>query len=171
MPDLLTHYVISYLIASRLFRPKYALIIAVAGLLPDVDALFRLHRWFTHSIVITAVVVIAITLITYTAHRKLLAPILTVSTLYLLHIIMDLFTAPTPILWPVISKQYMINAGLNGIISTNEVGMKPYTKITVSEVDFIPKTSIDGPIISTTGIIISLGAIALILAENIKRKQ
>ena len=51
MPDLLTHYAVSYLVASRIVKPEYALFIALIGLLPDVDALLRTRRWVIHSII------------------------------------------------------------------------------------------------------------------------
>ena len=51
MPDALAHYAVSYLVASRVTKHKYALFIALIGLLPDIDVLLRVHRWVTHSIV------------------------------------------------------------------------------------------------------------------------
>jgi hypothetical protein len=49
MPDLLTHYMASYLVARALVGPRRALLLAFVGLLPDVDALLLVHRWVTHS--------------------------------------------------------------------------------------------------------------------------
>ncbi len=50
MPDLLTHYMASYLVARALVGPRRALLLAFVGLLPDVDALLLVHRWVTHSV-------------------------------------------------------------------------------------------------------------------------
>ncbi|MGC8983278.1 MAG: hypothetical protein ACP5KA_05990, partial [Desulfurococcaceae archaeon] len=52
MPDLATHYALSYLVASRALSRREALLVAFIGLLPDVDALLRIHRWVTHSLVL-----------------------------------------------------------------------------------------------------------------------
>ncbi len=51
MPDILAHYAINYLVASRTVKSRYALIIALIGLLSDLDVLLRIHRWVTHSII------------------------------------------------------------------------------------------------------------------------
>jgi len=44
MPDLLTHYATSLLIATRALPLRHALLFALVGLLPDVDALLKIHR-------------------------------------------------------------------------------------------------------------------------------
>ena len=170
MPDLLTHYVVSYLIASRLFRFRYALALALVGLLPDVDALLRIHRWVTHSLVLTAVVTTAIILPALCLSFKYLSYLLTAIALYSLHLVMDLLTAPTPILWPLVNKEYMINLGLDGSISSEGISIKPYAEVIVTDADFTPKPTIDGPIASTTGLIISIAIIALTLIEWLRIK-
>jgi len=147
--------VVSYLIASRLFRFRYALALALVGLLPDVDALLRIHRWVTHSLVLTAVVTTAIIL-----------PALCLSFKYLSY----LLTAPTPILWPLTSKEYMLSLGLDGSVSSEGLSIKPYAEVIVTDADFTPKPTIDGPIASTTGLIISIAIIALTLIEWLRIK-
>jgi len=171
VPDLLTHYVVSYLIASRLFRSRYALVLALVGLLPDVDALLRIHRWVTHSLVLTALVATAIVLPAICLSFKYLNYLITAVALYSLHLVMDILTAPTPILWPLVNKEYMLSLGLDGIVSSEGVGVKPYAEIVVTDVDFTPKPVIDGPIVSTTGIIISIAIIALTLIEWLRRRH
>ena len=84
---------------------------------------------------------------------------------------MDLLTAPTPILWPLVNKEYMLSLGIDGIVSSEGIGVKPYTEIVVTNVDFTPKPVIDGPIVSTTGIIISMAIIALTLIEWLRRRH
>lgn len=170
MPDLLTHYVVSYLIASRLFKSRYALALALVGLLPDVDALLRIHRWITHSLVLTAVVATAIILPTLCLSCKYLSYVVTASVLYSLHLVMDLFTAPTPILWPLINKEYMLSLGVDGVISCEGIGVKPYAELVVSDVDFTPKPVIDGPIVSMTGLVLSVAVVTLILVEWLRGK-
>ena len=51
MPDALAHYAVSYLVASKVTKPKYSLLRALIGLLPDIDVPLRVHRWVTHSVV------------------------------------------------------------------------------------------------------------------------
>jgi membrane-bound metal-dependent hydrolase YbcI (DUF457 family) len=52
MPDALTHYASSYLVSRAALKPERAALAALAGLLPDLDALLRIHRWATHSLVL-----------------------------------------------------------------------------------------------------------------------
>ena len=107
MPDLLTHYVTSYLIASRLTNDrKKALLVAFFGLTPDLDVFFHMHRHISHSILFPIALVAA----AYTLHslrwRKLL---LTLSLLYTLHLILDVFTAPLPLFAPLSFTAYMVH--------------------------------------------------------------
>jgi len=44
VPDVAAHYAVSLLVASRIVKLRYALLFALVGLLPDIDALFRVHR-------------------------------------------------------------------------------------------------------------------------------
>lgn len=51
MPDLLAHYITSYLVALRLVNSKRkALLIAFFGLVPDIDVFFHVHRYISRSI-------------------------------------------------------------------------------------------------------------------------
>ena len=80
MPDALTHYISSYLVSRAALKPKQAALAALAGLLPDLDAL-RAHRWVTHSLVLALAAVL-------------------LAALYALHITLDAHTPLTPALWP-----------------------------------------------------------------------
>ena len=56
MPDiLLAHYVLSYLIASRVVRPRNAVLLVLIRLLPYIDALPRIHRWIIQSLVLAII--------------------------------------------------------------------------------------------------------------------
>ena len=98
MPNLLAHYAISYLIASRVAKPRYALLLALIGLLPDTDVLLRIHRWVTHSLILTVTLITIATIPVLYIDHKYLEHLALASTLYILHIILDIFTAPTPVL-------------------------------------------------------------------------
>ena len=168
LPDLLTHYAVSYLIASRSLKPKRALLVALVGLLPDIDALFRIHRWATHSLVLTALVVAIAVLSVSATRREYLGHVALLSALYTLHIVMDVFTGPTPILWPLSSKEYAVSIGVNGLISCGGVGMDPYAELVISDADFTQKPMVNGPVVSATGVVASIAVAALILAEHFR---
>jgi len=123
MPDLLTHYATSLLLTSRVSRVRYAVLTALIGL-PDVDSLLRIHRWFTHSLIITALVTaVAAVFITY-VNSRLLKYVFLTSAIYTLHILLDIFTASTPIAWPLTNKAYMISTELNGVIIADHTVIK-----------------------------------------------
>jgi len=171
MPDLLTHYTLSYLIASRTTKPKQALLIAMVGLLPDIDVLLRIHRWITHSLILTTMVGVALTLMTLHLGQPYLKYMLTALTLYTTHIIMDLFTAATPILWPLTSNAYMINLELTGTITGQRITLTPIITVTMEQVDFTPKPVLEGPIITPLGAITALATTIIVLTEYITFKQ
>jgi len=53
VPDLLAHYAVSYLVASRVVGYRWAVLVAFIGLAPDLEALVEFHRWVTHSMVLS----------------------------------------------------------------------------------------------------------------------
>jgi len=168
MPDLLTHYATSLLLTSRVSRVRYAVLTALIGLLPDVDSLLRIHRWFTHSLVITALATaVAAVIITYVNSKLLKYVVLTSAAIYTLHILLDMFTASTPIAWPLTNKAYMISIELNGVIAQNHVTITPKINVVNEVVDFTPKQVMEGSITLTTGVIVAIAVMALMLMEHI----
>ena len=151
MPDALAHYAVSYLVASRVTKPKYALFIALIGLLPDIDVLLRVHRWVTHSIVPVALIASATTVILLHTKRNYLKYLALAITLYTLHIVLDTFVAPTPLLWPLTNQAYMLEIGINGIVATNGIDITPQVNVVVEQVDFTSRPVIEGPIVSSIG--------------------
>ena len=169
MPDALAHYAVSYLVASRVTKPKYALFIALIGLLPDIDVLLRVHRWVTHSLIPVALVASATAVILLHTRRNYLKHLILATTLYTLHIVLDVFVAPTPLLWPITNQAYMLQVGIDGIITTNSIDITPQANIVVEQADFTPRPTIEGPIISPTGLIIAIGVAAVLLAEHLAK--
>jgi len=82
MPDILAHYALSYLVASRVAKPRYALFIALIGLLPDVDMLLRIHRWAIHSLVPVALIASVTALILLYTKRSYLKHLSLATLLY-----------------------------------------------------------------------------------------
>lgn len=170
MPDVLAHYVVSYLISRRIAKTKYALAISIFGVLPDVDVLFGVHRWITHSITVAAIVtsLILITLKFMDKHKSILIHVLLAFTLYSLHIFLDLFTASTPILWPITSQAYMLQVELTGtIIQGQEITLTPNIEVYVGPVDFTVHHEIEGPLISPIGVILAITLITLLVIEHL----
>jgi len=91
MPDLLTHYATSLLIATRALPMRHAALLALVGLLPDVDALLKIHRSATHSLVLAAAAAIAVPALRHRAKHAALA-----LAIYALHIVLDVLQRPHP---------------------------------------------------------------------------
>jgi len=94
----LTHYVASYLVARAVPRPRYAALLALVSLLPDLDALLGVHRWVTHSLPVALAVALPVLAATYVARGRYLGTATLALALYSLHVALDTLTSPTPVL-------------------------------------------------------------------------
>ncbi len=171
MPDLLAHYAVSLLIASRVTSLKRAPLLALAGLLPDADALLRIHRWATHSLVLTGVAAAATLILARRLAREHLPWLAAALGLYALHITLDTFTAPTPLLWPLTSKAYMVSAQLNCIITQHSLSIAPSITTTSTTVDFTRKTALEAPLATTTGMLTTIAVAIMLRAGHPARKR
>lgn len=170
MPDLLSHYALSLLISSRVSKFRHALLFALFGLLPDVDVFFRIHRWFTHSLILLSSVSL-ITLLGVTRFRReLRIYVLLALILYSLHLILDFLTAPTPIFWPIMSESYALKVSVNGSISADGVILTPIMEVRTVATDFTPRTSLEGQLISEVGIITAVAVTAFLITEALLGK-
>jgi len=164
MPDLLTHYMASYLIARTIVEPRRALLLALVGLLPDVDVLLLVHRWVTHSIPVELLASAPLLALTYTYRRGYFGVVVLAVLLYTLHIAMDLLTGLTPALWP-LAPALALNIGVNGAYSVNGVKITPGFEVVVGPADFARRDSFEGPLVSETGLMLALIVALISLAE------
>jgi hypothetical protein len=129
MPDALTHYISSYLVSRAALKPKQAALAALAGPLPDLDAL-RAHRWVTHSLVLALAAVL-------------------LAALYALHITLDALTSLTPALWPPAPSIWRI--AVSGRISPQ--GPAPAASAAVATRPHqLHQEYVEGPLMSETGL-------------------
>jgi membrane-bound metal-dependent hydrolase YbcI (DUF457 family) len=170
MPDPLTHYLASYLISSRIAKPKYSLLIALAGLLPDIDVVFRIHRWVTHSLIIVLATLTPALLDIYTFRREYLRLATLTTALYALHIALDTLTAPTPALWP-LTQSIQVRFEVTGTINSNEITIKPIIDASTKPTDFTQKTTMEGPLITEASIILAIITAAITLAEYLAGRK
>ena len=173
MPDIATHYAFGLLAASRVERSWVkAALLALVALTPDIDVLLRIHRWFTHSFAIAFTIfgVVTLTLL-YVGREGLLRYVAVAALLYVLHIALDTFTAPTPVLWPLTNQAYMLNAELNGVVAEDGVRIAPTISVSSKAADFTQQPLIEGPIISPQGIITAIGVATILLVEWFVRRQ
>ncbi|MEM1526936.1 MAG: metal-dependent hydrolase [Ignisphaera sp.] len=169
MADILTHYVVSYILLRRVFGLKLSLLIALVALLPDIDVIFRIHRWFTHSIIVLGLGVLCLVVL-FTLHRGFRGFLLylgAIALVYLLHIVVDLFTASTPILWPLISESYHLKILVQGFVAAEDktISIYPIMSVITSASNFTPRDSLEGPIATGLSIILALATLILELFE------
>jgi len=170
VPDLLTHYLSSYLVAQALVKRRHAILIAFAGLLADLDALLRIHRWATHSLVTLLAVSTPLLLLLYTYRREYLKIAMLALLLYTLHIALDIFTAPTPALWP-LAPSLWLRVEVNGASTTSGIAVTPTITATIKPVDFTQREAVEGPIISETGLALAITTAILTAAQNLANKR
>jgi membrane-bound metal-dependent hydrolase YbcI (DUF457 family) len=169
MPDLLTHYIASYLVARALIEPRRALLLAFVGLLPDVDALLLVHRWVTHSIPVALLASAPLLALTYTYRREYFGVVVLAVLLYTTHVVMDVFTGLTPIMWP-LAPALAVNIEVNGAYSVNGVRVTPGFEVVVGPVDFARRDSVEGPLVSETGLMLALVVALISLVEYTSRR-
>jgi membrane-bound metal-dependent hydrolase YbcI (DUF457 family) len=170
MPDLLTHYMASYLVARTLVEPRRALLLAFVGLLPDVDALLLVHRWVTHSIPVALLASTPLLALTYAYRRGYVGVAVLAVLLYILHIVMDLLTGLTPALWP-LTPALAVNIEVNGAYSVNGVRVTPGFEVVVGPVDFARRDLVEGPLVSETGLVLLVVAIVLTVVGYFANKN
>lgn len=168
MPGILTHFVVSYAIASRIVGYKRAVLLCLFGLLPDIDVFLGMHRWCTHSVAIATLIAIPlIGVIWLFKSRRLVRMAVVAYLLYIMHIVLDLFTAPTPLLWPVHQEAYMISIEVMGFIEPGaEIGIVPRIELYSESTRFVLQR-VEGPIISTSDMLITIAIALLLLIDRI----
>lgn len=169
MPDLLAHYALSILVAKTRFNTKKALLLGVIGVLPDVDVLFRVHRWITHSILVATLVALLALFLAYRYRRKYFEYTLIAVVLYLFHILLDVFNAPTPILWPLLNQSYSVTIGLDGLLVRDGFALKPKIEVVVDTVDFIQLEYMEGPVVGEAGLMAGVTLVFILVIEVLER--
>ncbi|HDD56793.1 MAG TPA: metal-dependent hydrolase, partial [Nitrososphaeria archaeon] len=141
MPEPLLHFSIAFALSAPILGIRRALIVGVISLLPDLDALFHVHRSMSHSIVLLSIIMAASILISYKIESE--AKFATVSGLGLLsHPLLDLFQSPTPVLYPLSHNSYHVSPKLFVTIS-NGIVFHPAFSIESEPVNFASFHSMD----------------------------
>jgi len=170
MPDILMHYLVSYLVASRVVRRRYAVFIALAGLLPDLDVLSGIHRWVTHSLVPLFAIASVAAVILFYVRRYYLKYLTLISLLYALHLALDFLVGPTPLLWPLTDQAYMLRIELNGEVSVGGVSLMPQVALIAEPADFTPRPIIKGSLISSTSVLLLVVVVVVTVVEVLKER-
>jgi len=170
MTETLLHITIPYVTLTALgVKPKKAFIASLISLLPDIDALLRIHRSQTHSLPI--LLAATIPLILLTQETKIKEYVIPATIALIIHLFLDVFTAPTPILWPLYNQSIWITIELNLQITQNPIpSTKPTINIQATQTTFQQTSSLEAPIITSQGLIITLILLTPTIIQTIKTK-
>jgi len=147
-------------VARAVSKPRCVALVALIALLPDIDALLRVHRWVPHSIPLTLLVTTPILTLVYYRFRKYLRFAAIALLIYVLHIALDLFTVLTPALWSLHSSIW-IRIELTGALTTSGVRIAPGVEVVTRPADFTQRDVVEGLLVTETGL--ALGVVAAIL--------
>jgi len=143
---------------------KKALPISVIALIPDLDALFHVHRSTSHSIMIPIAVATLLLLPRRVYSRNFIAlALLTASS----HSIVDLFTGYTPIFWPLYSYSIWLQIGLAAHIGSSP-SLNLSGQLLVKPTSFQAFQSLDAPLFTGEALIVSVILLAPLLLRALR---
>jgi hypothetical protein len=107
--------------------------------------------------------------LTYAYRRGYVGVAVLAVLLYTLHVVMDVFTGLTPIMWP-LTPAIAVNIEVNGVYGVNGVRVTPGFEVIVGPVDFARRDSVEGPLVSETGLMLTLLVALISLIEYASRR-
>lgn len=153
MPELILHFAIPFSLSAPILGVRRAFIVGLIAILPDIDALARIHRSFTHSMLF----LLPLSLLAIVISAKLGKGIkmTTASALALLsHPILDLFHSLTPILYPISDYSYHVSVKMRVVIS-EEIAPAVAAALNFERISSMDAGIIDAPIFTDVGFSIS----------------
>jgi membrane-bound metal-dependent hydrolase YbcI (DUF457 family) len=148
---------------------RKALLISLLSLLPDLDAFFLIHRSFSHSIIVLLIVTIILLWITH-KKQKFQSYVLLGFIGIFSHLILDLFSGYTPILWPLYNYSLWIKIDFIAHIDSS-LNFTYNMKIVKNPIDFHPISRLDAPLFTSEGLIISIILFIAILIKMFREHQ
>jgi len=162
MSELLLHFVIPFAAFSYFRKPKKAFLASLFALLPDLDVLMYVHRSWTHSIIIILASCGVILLILKVFNSKLLDFGFLATLALISHLLLDLFTTYTPILWPLVSQSFFVNL-TGGVKISGNIRVYVNSEVLVEPTSFAHFESFDAPIFTSEGLIVAVMLVAPVL--------
>jgi len=150
----LIHFAVPFAVFTAFgVKPKRALLLSLLALTPDLDVLFHVHRSLTHSLI--PLLLVAAPLLALTWKRKpyrnfvVLASVAVAS-----HLLLDL-TGYTPILCPLLQDSLRIAFNCDMHYSSFPA-LSLNIKIQSTPTTFNPFKSLDAPLFTSEGFLVSL---------------
>jgi len=156
MPEPALHFSVIFSISTPRLGVRRALLLSLLALLPDLDILLHIHRSMSHSIILLSLIWIPILLASYLFKRRYLCIALLCFLAVLSHPLIDCFQTYTPILYPAYDRSIWVN--IDGWILVSPEGLTPHASISVKDKPtvFEPFESIDAPLFTSEGFLISI---------------
>ncbi|MBS7644127.1 metal-dependent hydrolase [Candidatus Bathyarchaeota archaeon] len=155
MSELLLHFAVPFAVFSYFRRPKEAFLLSLVALLPDLDVLIGIHRSWTHSvIVVLAFCGVALLLVRVLRPKLLGLGFLAVLAL-ISHLLLDLFTTYTPLLWPLISQSFFVSFNL-GVRMGESMRVYVLPKVLVMPTSFAHFQYLDAPVFTSEGFVVAV---------------
>ncbi|MFQ6085713.1 MAG: metal-dependent hydrolase [Candidatus Bathyarchaeia archaeon] len=161
----LLHFTVPFVAATLLgLKPKKAFVVSLFALVPDLDVLFHVHRSMSHSLLM--LLLISVPFILWTKNSKFHEYALLGSVMVGSHLVFDLFTNYTPILWPLYGNSLWV-----AIEGFTHVGSYPTidlgVRVLTAPVSFAQLQSFDAQLFTGEGFIASAFLLALSFSKII----
>ncbi|MGQ9552157.1 MAG: metal-dependent hydrolase [Candidatus Bathycorpusculaceae bacterium] len=151
----LIHFVVPFTALTLVgVKPGKALPVSLLAVLPDLDALFLVHRSLSHSLIVVLGVMVPLLLLTYKFKPRFYSYGFLALTSIASHLALDLFAGYTPILWPLYGYSVWIQAGL-----VAHVGSPPSlalsAQLLMEPITFQQFQSLDAPLFTGEGLVLT----------------
>lgn len=154
--ELLLHFTIPFVMFSTMgLKPGIALALAVLAMTPDLDVLFMVHRSLSHSLFVWALCASPFFLLSWILRPWLLGTVCLGFAGVLSHLLLDLFSGYTPLLWPLYPNSLWFKAGLNMRIGSG-VGFTPIFEVSQAPTFYRRAAMFDAPLFTSEGLMVSL---------------
>lgn len=169
--ELLLHFTLPFVALTLLgVKPRRAFPLAVLAVLPDLDALFLVHRSLTHSLITVGIVVLPLLMFCWRFKprhiRVVLLGLLSIAS----HMLLDVFSGYTPVLWPLYPYSICVRMGLNSRIGSG-VTLHPVFEFSQVPTIFYGRVVFDAPIFTSEGLVASLMLMLPIIYMILKRQE
>jgi membrane-bound metal-dependent hydrolase YbcI (DUF457 family) len=149
---------------------RWALLLGLLGLLPDVDALLRIHKWFTYSLVVIALPAIPLLALVHLRWRGGVGLALLALLIVALHPAVGIFVGQTPILWPLADSAW-VRVSVNGVSSNTGVAIAPSIAVITSRPNFTQRDAVEGPIVAGVGAVLAIATAVVLVLDHLPRTK
>jgi membrane-bound metal-dependent hydrolase YbcI (DUF457 family) len=165
----LVHFVVPFVALVLLgVDVRRAFLLSLLALTPDLDALFLVHRSFTHSLIALLAVSTPIFFVIYKFKPKVLKYGFMGFFSVASHIALDLPAGYTPLLWPLYNNSVWVQAELSAHIGS-ALNLALDLHILTEPIVFEVARSLDAPLFTGSGLVASFVILVPVLARVLDR--